>query len=172
MVLTGKNKHVFVWVGGGEVVAVHELLGVSRDRLGDLGVAVAEGRHVDAARKVDILVAVDVLHHAPLALLEGDGEEPDLAGNAAVRLLGARMERGAFGPRYLARGEVGDSGEVEFIRRGIVLAHLSNSLRLFPMPFPAARHLLLIIPPDRRKSNRPRRCPTPFDDIFLLRFNT
>ena len=84
---------------GGEVVGVHQLPGVLRDRLGDLRMAVPQRRDVDAGGEVDVFVPVGVDEHAAVAGVEDDGEELDLAGEAFEVFRAPRMQRLRLRPR-------------------------------------------------------------------------
>ena len=82
---------------GAEIVAVHQFLRVLRHSLGDLGMAVSEGRHVNAAGEIDVFIAVDIGEHAALSFVERDRKQADLAGEAAKVPCHAGMECVAFG---------------------------------------------------------------------------
>ena len=86
---------------GGEVVTVHQRVGVFCDCLADLRMAVAKRGNVYAGRKIDIPVAVNVNKLAALAVVEYHREEFDLSaealeifGAAGVQLLRGRTRRG------------------------------------------------------------------------------
>ena len=56
----------------GEIMRVHQLPGSFRDGLADLRMTVAQCRHVDTRREIDVVVAVGIAQHAPLARFERD----------------------------------------------------------------------------------------------------
>ena len=107
---------------GGEVVRVHQLPGRLRHRLGDLRVAVPEGRDVDARREVDVVVAIDVAQDATGARFERHREQLHLAAQSLEELRAARVlvagDRAGRRHGHVRHAAEVDLGPIEAGRRG------------------------------------------------------
>ena len=108
-----------------EVVGIHQLLCILCDPFGNFRVAVSECRYVNAAGKIDVLIAVNVFQHTAGSTFKCDRKQFDLSGEPTVIFCGSGMKFFAFRPRNRVCHEVRITVEVELIRRWIVLAHSS-----------------------------------------------
>ncbi|MPM86359.1 hypothetical protein SDC9_133448 [bioreactor metagenome] len=79
--------------------------------------------HIYAAGKIDVPVAVGVLHHASLGFFECHRKELDLTGKSAVISGGALVEFAAARSRNGSGCQVWSDVKIELIRTRIVLAH-------------------------------------------------
>ena len=107
----------------GEVMAVHDLVGILGNTFSDFGVAMSQCGHIDTAGKVDVLIAIGVFHHAALSFFKGDGEQSYLTGKTAVIFFRTGMEFFTAGAGDLACDKTGDLCKVKLIGSRIVLSH-------------------------------------------------